>query len=124
MKFNLDNMYCGAIRRGDVVLLEPEPGKEIPVLALQDDMLNQTLATVICAIIEPTARRAPHVNEVILKADETGLGADGIVRTYDLVTVDRRHIVAKKAELPKARIHDIFSALDVTFGRFRDRRSS
>lgn len=120
MDFNLDKMYCGVIRRGDVVVCEIDKKEKIFVI-LQDDVLNATLPTVIGVAVEPHKTGAEvFVNEVLLKGNETGLGQEGICMLHRLHTVDRRLIVAKKAELKRERVRELLRALDVTLGRFRD----
>ena len=122
MNFNLDNMYCGAIRRGDIILVGS--GKdEAAMVALQDYALNETLHTILCAPIKPH-RKDTHVyvTDVVLPAEETGLGKDGVVILYHIAPVDRRAIIAKKGELPPEKLHELFHALDVSLGRFRDKK--
>ncbi|OIO19686.1 MAG: hypothetical protein AUJ37_02370 [Candidatus Magasanikbacteria bacterium CG1_02_41_34] len=123
MSFDFDNMYCGAIRRGDIVLFSEEKRtREHAAVIIQDDALNQGLPTVICAKVEPYKKGDDvFVNEVLLPKEETGLGKDGICMLHKLETVDRTHIVAKKAELPEETIQRIYHAVDITLGRFRDR---
>ena len=123
MQHNEDNMYCGAIRRGDVLLClgEKDKDKEYLVVVLQDDILNQTLPTIICAPIAPRGKNEEiFVNEMLLKKHETGLGGDGICFLHKIFTINRRQVVAKKAELKEERLQELYKALDVTLGRFRD----
>ena len=124
MKFDLDKMYCGAIRRGDIFIYE-EIGlkKEKVVLILQEDILNQGLPTVVCAAIEPYRKgEAVFENEVLLKKDETGLGKNGICMLHKISTLDRRVLISKKGELAKEKLKEVYEALDVNLGRFRDRK--
>lgn len=120
MQFDLDNMYCGAISRGDIFLYEGGGGEQV-VLVLQDSVLNDGLPTVVCAIIEPYKKSDKvFVNEVLLSKQETGLGRDGICMLHKIITLDRRGIVAKKGEIKKERLQEIYQALDANLGRFRD----
>ncbi|HAZ28823.1 MAG TPA: hypothetical protein DCY48_03570 [Candidatus Magasanikbacteria bacterium] len=118
----LDNMYCGAIRRGDVVLYEEEPREERAYVALQDTTLNETLGTIVCVGIEPTEDHGrSRITEVVLKKNETGLGKDGLCVLSRIMPIDRRFIVAKKAELHPELFQKLLQALDIVLGRFRDR---
>lgn len=117
---NVDNMYCGIIRRGDVFLYEHKPGELSPVVVLQDSVLNEGLPTVICAHIEVEKNHDDVVTEVLLKKQETGLAKDGVCVLHHVDTIDRRLMIAKKGELPKEKLQFIYRALDVTLGRFRD----
>lgn len=121
MNFDLDKMYCGAIRRGDIFLVDKD-GREVAVVVLQDNVLNEGLPTVVCAKIVPYRKSEEVlVNEILLKKNETGLGKDGICMLHKILTVDRRNMVAKKGELKFDRLQEVFKKLDVTLGRFRDR---
>lgn len=121
--FDLDKMYCGAIRRGDIFLYEDDKqnNKEFPVLVLQEDVLNQGLPTVVCSKIE-TYKKGQKIfsNEVLITKDESGLGRDGIIKLYKIFTIDRRVMIAKKAELSDKKIKEVYQALDINLGRFRD----
>lgn len=120
MAFDLDKMYCGAIRRGDIFVSESESREQI-VIVLQEDILNQGLPTVICAVVEPYKKgEEVFANEVLLKKNETNLGKDGICMLHKILTVDRRSLIAKKGELKKEKLQEIYKALDVNLGRFRD----
>jgi len=119
-EFDFDNMYCGAIKRGDVVL-SSEGQQEKPYLVLQDDILNNGLPTVICARIVPyTPKIKILINEVLLKRQETGLGNDGVCLLHKVQTLERGNIIAKKGELKEETLQKVFKALDATLGRFRE----
>ena len=121
MVFDFDKMYCGAIRRGDVFLYE-EKGKEKAVLVLQDSVLNDGLGTVVCVKIEPYKKgEEVFPNEVLLKKNETGLGKSGICMLHKMITLDRQIMIAKKGELKKEKLQDVYKALDINLGRFRDK---
>lgn len=120
MDFDLDKMYCGIIRRGDIFLFN-HSGTEQPVLVLQENVLNEGLPTIVCALIEPyKINEEIFPNEVLLKATETGLGRDGICMLHKIITADRREMISKKGELKKEKLQEIYQALDVNLGRFRD----
>jgi len=124
MQHDEDNMYCGAIRRGDVLLCIGEKGKEQLVVVLQDDVLNQTLPTIICAPIKLRKKGEEiFINEVLFKKHETGLGGDSVCFLHKILTIDRHQVIAKKAELKEERLQELYKAFDVTLGRFRDRES-
>src|SRR3989339_550943 len=117
MDFELDKMYCGAIRRGDVFLLEDEKDKEQAVLVLQDNVLNERLGTAVVAALEPHEKgERIFKNEVLLKSSATGLGVDAVCKLYKIYTVDRRKLAAKKGELAKEYLMDVLEALDMNLG--------
>lgn len=121
MSFNFDKMYCGAIRRGDIFLYEPDNNKKTTVLVLQDNVLNDGLPTVICALVKPFSKGDEvFANEVILNKNEIGLGADGICMLHKIFTVEREFLVAKKGEIKKETLDKVYKALDINLGRFRD----
>ncbi|MBI2444209.1 MAG: type II toxin-antitoxin system PemK/MazF family toxin [Candidatus Magasanikbacteria bacterium] len=118
--FDLDKMYCGKIKRGDIFLAEHE--REQVVVVVQDDILNERLGTVLAVPVEPHRAGEPvFKNELLLSAKEINLGRPGVCLTHKLMTVDRRHLTAKKGELAPERLGELLAALDITLGRFRDR---
>ena len=122
MPFDLDKMYCGAVRRGDVFLVEEENGKQRAIVILQDNILNDGLPTVVCAPVAPYEKGEIMVNEVLLKKSETGLGQNGICLLHKMMTCERERLVTKKGELKPEKLQEFFKALDVNLGRFRDRK--
>lgn len=121
MDFDLDKMYCGKIRRGDLFIYEVNDEEKLAVV-LQDDILNEGLPTVVCAMVEPyKAGEEVFPNEVILEKKVTGLDKDGICMLHKIITVDRRKMIAKKGELSQEKMVEVLEALDVNLGRFRDR---
>ncbi len=120
MTFELDNMYCGAIKRGDIFLVSFS-GKEQAVVVLQDSILNERLGTVIAVPIESYKHgQKIFKNEVLLKEKETGFGEAGICMLHKLQPVNRTQMVAKKGEVTKEKLQELYAALDVNLGRFRD----
>ena len=121
MHDDIDKMYCGAIRRGDIIEGEFEEGKSGLMVVLQDDVLNQSLPTVICALIKPKREKEEAlINEITLKKKEIGSERDGVCMLHKIFTIKREKIFAKKGELGSDRFVKIIQALDVTLGRFRD----
>lgn len=120
MRFDFDKMYCGAINRGDIFLCLQDK-IDLPVVVLQDEVLNERLSTVVVArILAHKAGDKIFKNEVLLKGVETGLGENGICALHKILTVDRRLMVAKKGELTDEKLKEIFEAMDINCGRFRD----
>lgn len=121
MVFDFDKMYCGAIKRGDVFLYESSPTKKETVIILQDNILNDGLPTAVCALIKPYEKdEEVFANEVLIDKDELGVGDDGICMLHKIFTVPRELLVAKKGELKIKTLNNIYRALDISLGRFRD----
>lgn len=120
--FLADKMYCGKIRRGDIFLCELPHGEERVVVVLQDDILNEGLPTVVCAEVALSVSGSEiFANELLLKKQEVGLAKDAVCMLHKVITMDRRCMVAKKGELSPIRLREVYAALDVNCGRFRDR---
>jgi|SRR3989339_2288038 len=118
--FEIDNMYCGAIKRGDIFLTNFDKDEQV-VLVLQEDILNQSLPTVVCALIEPIEKDEEiFPNEVLLVKKETGLGKDSMCMLHKVFAINRYLIFAKKGELSLEKMQEVYGALDVNLGRFRD----
>ncbi|MFH1789691.1 MAG: type II toxin-antitoxin system PemK/MazF family toxin [bacterium] len=125
MTFDSDNMYCGAIARGEIFLcaIDCDCGQktEKAVVILQDNVLNESMPTVVCAVIEPhSVGDEVFANEIFLKKSETGLGKDAICMLHKIVTVDRPFIISQKGRLRDQKLMEIYKSLDVNLGRFRD----
>jgi len=121
MAFNLDKMYCGMVKRGDI-FLGNFGNKEKVMVVLQDSILNERLSTVVVAPIEPH-RDGQRVfkNEVLLPERETGLGQKGVCMLHKIQLASRTQMIAKKGEVSAVKLQDIYAALDINLGRFRDR---
>lgn len=121
MDFNFDKMYCGAVRRGDIFLYERESDTKEMVLILQDNVLNDGLPTVVCALIKSHKNgEEVFANEVLISKDEIGVGVDGICMLHKIYTVPRELLVAKKGEIKNKTLNLVFKSLDINLGRFRD----
>lgn len=120
MEFDIDKMYCGSIKRGDIFLSNLEKNKYFVVL--QDQVLNERLATVIVAPLEKHASDKVFKNEVLFLKKELGFDKEMICMLHKMQLLDRRQLVAKMGEVKKDKLVDLYKALDVTLGRFRDKR--
>jgi|GEM_PF-1278996 len=120
--FEIDNMYCGIIRRGDIFIYEDKKNEKKTVVVIQDDILNESLPTVVCAQVEEhEGKRSIFANEVFLPKEETGFPTDALCVLYRLESLDRRGMTIKKGELTNDRLQMVLKALDINCGRFRDR---
>lgn len=116
-----DQMYCGAIKRGDIFLTNKQ--NKISYIVLQDSVLNERLSTVIVAPIEEyRSGQKVFKNEVLFSNVESGLGKKGICMLHKTQLMDRRELVAKKGEVSLNKMQEIYHALDVNLGRFRDKK--
>ena len=114
-------MYCGAVRRGDIFLYERESNTKETILVLQDNVLNDGLPTVVCALVKPYKKDDEvFANEVLVDKNELGVGVDGICMLHKIYTVPRELLVAKKGEVKSKTLDLIYKALDINLGRFRD----
>lgn len=119
MTVDLDSIYCGRIKRGDIFLVRDEG--ERTVVVVQDDILNERLSSVLVVPVEPQkAGESVFKNELLLTRHETGFGRAGLCRPYHLRAVDRHHMVAKRGELSRTRLSELLAVLDINLGRFRD----
>lgn len=119
--YNLDKMYCGAVKRGEIVLVSTDHNEKLMVV-VQDNVLNERLATVLAIPLEPHHDGHPiFKNELPLKPSETSLGAPAVCLPRQIEAVDRRRILAKTGELQAERLHELYQILDINLGRFRDR---
>ena len=113
MEYDLDKMYCGLIKRGDVFVCQHQEEERV-VVVLQDRVLNSSLPTVICALVEFDKKNEKvFANEILLRDKELWLEQDGICMLHKVITVDRRSMLNKKAELKKGKLQEIYKASSV-----------
>lgn len=121
MKFDFDNMYCGAVKRGDI-FVSHESGKEEVLVVVQENILNERLSTVLGVPLERHADgKTIHRNELLVKQTETGLGHAAVALPHKMRPYDRRHLIAKKGELNPIRLKELYHVIEINFGRFRDK---
>lgn len=119
--FDLDKMYCGAIKRGEIFLVHSDDGEKL-VVVVQDNVLNERLSTVLAIPIEPHVdHQTVFRNELALKAEETSLGRAAICKPRKISPIDRRYVLAKTGELTTERLQELYEVIDINFGRFRDK---
>lgn len=119
MQFDFDAMYYGAVKRGDIFLSLIENKKQL-VVVLQDTVLNERLGTVAVIPIEPYKGGKVFKNETLLKVDDTGLDKDGLCSLFKLLPISRTALLAKKGEVQQEKLTELYQALDINLGRFRD----
>lgn len=80
------------------------------------------MPTVICALVEFHDKFEKVLpNEIELDQGNIHNGKKGICMLHKIVTIDRRLIFEKLGELQTEVVNDVYKALDVNLGRFRDR---
>ena len=120
MKIDLDSIYCGSIKRGDIFLISGEADKIAVVV--QDNILNERLSTVLAVPVSQHKEGAPTFkNELLLKPSETSLKKWALCLPHKLCAVDRHRLRAKTGELHPDRLQELFDVMDINFGRFRDK---
>ncbi|HEX4952991.1 MAG TPA: type II toxin-antitoxin system PemK/MazF family toxin [Thermoanaerobaculia bacterium] len=105
------------MKRGDVYLVNLDPvigsevGKTRPAVVLQNDLANQSAATVtVIPISSKTERVFPF--QVRLSAGEGGLDREGKALCEQIRTLSRERLVQRLGTLPPARLEEIRRALD------------
>lgn len=105
------------MKRGDVYLVNLDPvigsevGKIRPVVVLQNDLANQSSATVtVIPISSKTERVFPF--QVRLPAGEGGLDREGKALCEQIRTLSRQRLVQRLGTLPPTRLEEIRRALD------------
>ncbi len=120
MFLDIDKMYCGVINRGDVFLCNYKK-KEIAVVVLQDTILNSGLPSIVCTLIDFEKKEDEvFANEVLLKKEDTNSDIEGICMLHKIITIERVDVFKKKGSVNEKKLADIYRALDVNLGKFRD----
>jgi mRNA interferase MazF len=111
------------IRRSDVILVDfPYPSgkasKVRPALVVQNDQDNARLLNTIVAQITGTTHRAAATTQVLIElntADGTQAGVqfDSVVNCVNLVTLEKKRVLAKIGSLTQALMLQVNDALKV-----------
>ena len=105
---------AGRLRRGEIRLYRfPPPDKERPVLILTRDSAIGYLARVTVAPITSTVRGVP--SEVAL-GDEDGMRQPCAVNLHNIVTVSKKHLGRRLAQLGCERMREVCRAIAFSLG--------
>jgi len=109
-------------RRGEVHLVsfDPTVGAEIrktrPALVIQNDVANRWSPITIVAAITSRFDEPLYPTEVLLRAPEGGLGADGVVLLNQIRSVDKRRLIRRLGTLKPETMRGVDRALLVGLG--------
>lgn len=94
------------------------PGYRRPVLVLQSDWFNRSqFATVLCAPMTGSIKRANIPGNALLRASDTGLDNDSVVSVAQLVTVDRSRFMEWTGRIGSRQLAQVLAGIDVVLGR-------
>jgi len=111
-----------AVRRGDIYYadLSPVVGSEQggirPVLIVQNNVGNKHSPTVIAAAITSQINKARLPTHIELNARTYGLSRDSVVLLEQVRTLDKRRLKERMGRLDDDLMHQVDSALTVSFG--------
>lgn len=115
-------MEMKEVKRGEVFYadLSPVVGSEQggvrPVLIVQNDVGNRFSPTVIAAAITSKHDKTNLPTHIGLKAGTGGLTKDSVVLLEQIRTLDKRRLREKAGRLDEEVLHQVDSALGVSFG--------
>lgn len=93
------------------------PGKQRPVLVVQDDAYNASrLATVLVAVLTSNTALAGLPGNVFVPAIVSGLPRDSVVNVTALVTVDKADLREQAGEVSLALMQDVDAGLRRVLG--------
>jgi len=105
---------AGRIERGEVRLVRlPAPDKSRPALVLTRGSAIEYLARVTVAPITSSIRDVP--SQVVVGADE-GLKQPSAVNLHNVLTVDKRAVGRRVAQLSASKMQEVCRALDFALG--------
>ena len=110
------------IRRGDIYYadLSPVVGSEQggirPVLIVQNNVGNKHSPTVIAAAITSQINKARLPTHIELNARTYGLSRDSVVLLEQVRTLDKRRLKERMGRLDDSLMHQVDSAISVSFG--------
>ncbi len=114
-------MAAVRIRRGDVVLVNLEPGKgkeqrgrSRPCVIVQNDLGNQYSPTTIVVPLTGAAEKQVYPFQALFKKGEGGIPKDSIAKCEQVRVVDCGRITKKLGHLDLGAIKTIDSALRIS----------
>ena len=112
------------ISQGDVCWAElPEPtgsgpGFRRPVVVVQGDALNRSrIDTLVCVPFTSELKWKDAPGNVLLKTSMTGLSKDSVANVSQVVALDRTLLEEPVGRIPRAKIEELLSGLDIVLGR-------
>jgi len=109
-------------QRGEVHLVsfDPTVGAEIrktrPALVIQNDIANRWSPITIVAAITSRFDEPLYPTEVLVRAPEGGLGADGVALLNQIRSMDRRRLIRRLGTLKPETMREVDRALLVSLG--------
>lgn len=111
------------IARGDIWWADLDaprgsgPGYRRPVLVIQSDAFNRSrIATVIVAAITSNLALAEAPGNVLLTAGDSGLPRDSVVNVSQVLTLDRRFLVAAAGRVPTGLMPEVERGIALALG--------
>lgn len=107
-------------RRGEIWLVNwnPARGSEQkgirPALIVQNDIGNEKSPTTIVAAISSTVKLFPM--NVKIEPHESGLNLPSIVKTSQILTIDKNRLEKKLGQLSKKKMEEVNAALMLSLG--------
>ena len=76
------------------------PAGHRPLLIVQADAFNQSrIGTIVAAVMTSNVSLAAAPGNVLVRAEESGLGRDSVVNVSQIITLDRRELATKAGSL-------------------------
>ena len=110
------------VKRGDMYYadLSPVIGSEQggirPVLIIQNDVGNKYSPTVIAAAITSQTGKSRLPTHININSSEYGLVKNSVILTEQIRTIDKSRLLEKIGQIDPATMHQVNSALGVSFG--------
>lgn len=110
------------VKRGDMYYadLSPVVGSEQggirPVLIIQNDVGNKYSPTVIAAAITSQTSKSRLPTHININSSEFGLMKNSVILTEQIRTIDKSRLLEKIGQVDPTTMHQVNSALGVSFG--------
>lgn len=91
-----------------------EPGFRRPVVIVQSDAFNRSeISTILVAAISSNLRLAEAPGNIFLKRRDSRLPKDSVINVSQLLTLDKKCLIEKTAELSPKRILELDEGLKI-----------
>ncbi len=110
------------VKRGDMYYADLSPvigseqGGVRPVLIIQNDVGNKFSPTVIAAAITSQTSKSRLPTHININSSEYGLMKNSVILTEQIRTIDKSRLLEKIGQVDSVTMHQVNSALGVSFG--------
>ena len=112
------------VARGDIIFANLGPSAETaiddahvrPALIVSSDAVNEAMSSVlVCPLIEATEEKKSRVGATYLAREDSGLGVNCLVLSFQVWNLEKNRIVRRITSLPRRHLEAVDEGLKAAF---------